>query len=498
MSVKDPLISFVVPVYKTKPEILSKCLKSLRDMSYKRIEIIVVFDGEPEDVELLEIARKHTQPERILAIEHGGAPAARNAGYRLATGEYISFWDSDCFAKPEMARRWIHEFQESKADFVYSGYEFIGHEMGVEGEFFDPYLLTCQNFIATMFPMRREIFPGFDESLKGGQDWDLWLTLVEKGYKGSFIQGFGFITELPNQDSISGKAWNGDQFRITHQTVRKKHGIPNRDIAIGSAMEKIKALHIAKLINADYNRFLDFRVNDYKLAFNLGFGENIWFKEAPKDCIKIQYWLPWDITGLENWGFLKSVQMLEKLKDSGLIHWCNEIVSQKRLARLFEFVGLKAPQIVPLPSEIDEAETKLPEKYRVLLDIDDSYMPFLRTIKQDLPYIDIDDLNFKTNPIAKVEDFSLLVSFKQNPTIDEPVRRMLINGRNIISNIQAPYCGFFDLDVNLKDFKQTLIRRIRDGRFLKFNSEASEYYKKQVDPIAFAEKIKAMLPLEVK
>jgi len=497
MAKSDPLVSFIVPVYKTNPEVLDKCLKSLRDMSYKRIEIIVVFDGAPEDVDLPGIARKWTQPERIIEIEHGGAPKARNAGAKIATGDYFSFWDSDCFAKPEMAKRWIQEFEETKADFVYSGYEFVGHDGGVNGEPFDPYLLTCNNYISTMFPMRREVFQPFDETLSAGQDWDMWLTLVGKGARGSYIQGYGFSTEAPSKNSISGKGWSDENFKKTHSTVRKKHGIPVRDIAIGSAMEKLKGLHVAKLIGADFNQFLDFRVHDYSLAFNLGFGENIWFSNAPSKCIKVQYWLPWDITGLENWGLLKSVNMLRKLQDAGLVHWVNDIVSKKRLAHLFNFVGLEAPKIVPLPSDVDEAETKLPEKYRVLLDIDEPYMPFFKTIKQDLPYIQIDELNFSTNPIARIEDYSLLVSFKSHPTIDEPIRRMLINGRNVVSNVQAPYTGYFDLDVTMKDFKQELIRCIRDGRFLKFNDQAADHYKKEVDPKAFAAKIRALLPIKL-
>ncbi len=148
-------------------------------MSYKRIEIIVVFDGPPEDVELTSIAKKWTGTDKIFEIPHGGAPKARNEGFRHSIGEYVSFWDADCFAKPEMARRWIQEFDESKADFVYSGYEFIGNIGAINGEPFDPYLLTCNNYIATMFPMRRDVFPGFDETLKAGQDWDLTSRVMD-------------------------------------------------------------------------------------------------------------------------------------------------------------------------------------------------------------------------------------------------------------------------------------------------------------------------------
>jgi glycosyltransferase involved in cell wall biosynthesis len=495
LSVKDPLISFIIPVYKKPPEVFERCLKSLRDMSYKRTEIIVVFDGTP-DLELAEIARKYTS--HVSEIEHGGAPKARNAGVKLSTGTYLSFWDADCYAKPDMAKRWMDEFKDTDADFVYSGYEFTGHSGGIIGEKFDPYLLTCNNYIATMFPMKREIFPGFDESLEGAQDWDMWLSIVEKGAKGSYIEGYGFITEPPSADSISGKAWNEDNFRTTHWKVRDKHNIPKRDIVIGSAMEKQKGLQLAKMLGADFSQFMDFRVHDYKAAFNLGFGENVWFANAPADCVKLQYWMPWDITMLEKQEFRKVIDFLERLEKLGAKHLVNEMVSQKRLGKMFEFVGMETPQIIPLPSEVNDAETKLPEKYRVLLDIDEVYFPLFKSIKQDLPYLDIDDLNPDTNPMADITQYSILISFRKFPTIDEGIRRFLINGRNIISNVQAPYCGFFDLEVGMKDFKQELIRRVRDGRFLPFNSKAQEHYKAQVDPKAFAAKINTLIPVEVK
>jgi len=105
--------------------------------------------------------------------------------------------------------------------------------------------------------------------LQGAQDWDLWLTVTENGHKGAYIEGFGFITDPPNKDSISGQAWNDINYKATLQTVQKKHGIPLRDMVVGTAMHKLKGLHIAKLLEADFSQFLDFRHNDYKLAFNL-------------------------------------------------------------------------------------------------------------------------------------------------------------------------------------------------------------------------------------
>jgi glycosyltransferase involved in cell wall biosynthesis len=493
---QPPALSFVIPVYKKAPEVFERCLKSLFDMSFRDFEVICVFDG--PDAELQKVAGKYKTQE--VVIEHGGAPKARNEGFKYTKGCYVSFWDADCYAKPEMAKRWMQEFESTKADFVYSGYEFLDKAGIVASHPFDPWMLTCGNYIATMFPMRREIFPGFDESLKGAQDWDLWLTLAEKGFVGSYIAGEGFVTEPPTKDSVSGIAWNNENYRKTFDTVKRKHGIPDREIVICSEEDSIKGSHIARLMgNADFHVQLDTRRGDYKLAFCLGisFANIMAFENLSSRTKKVLYWRSKDIEAFENYGLLPSIHLLEKFKTIIDIHYVNEMMSQKRLKRIFDFMGYEKPLILPLPSDVEEAETKLPEKFKVLLDIDEMYMPIFRTIKQDLPYIDIDDLNWKTNPMAKIEDYSLLLSFQKFPTVNEGIRRFLINGRNVISNVQAPYCGYFDLDVNMKEFKTKLIEQIRQARTAPFNAEAQTYYRAQVSPDLFAQKIKALIPATV-
>lgn len=487
LQMKNPLLSFIIPVYKKTPEVFEKCLRSLFDMSYKQIEVICVFDG--ADPELQKVASRFKTKE--LVIEHGGAPKARNAGFVLSKGDYVSFWDADCYAKPEMAKMWIDAFKENPTvDFVYSGYEFTGQEGGgIAGDAFDPYLLTCANYIATMFPMKRSVFPGFDENLKAGQDWDLWLTVVEKGGKGLWLQGYGFITEAPDPDSISGKGWSGDKYFETTRIIKEKHGIPQRDIVVGSAMHKVKGLHIAKLLGADFIQFPSWRPHKYKMVLNLGFGEDIRFRNAPDDCVKLQYWMPWDIDGLEGIPYKSAIRTIRNAMREVDAHLCNEIVSQKRLKNLGIEEGEGIPaQILPLPTEVDDLETALPKDFKVLLDIHDQYKPVFKSIKQDMPYIEMDELDHA----ADVTKYSLLLSFYPHPTVDEAIRRCLLNGRHVISNVQAPYCGFIDLDVGYGKFKDEIITAVREARGKKFNAEGQAYYRKLVDPSRFKETIDAL------
>src|SRR5512144_1975939 len=103
MSKSSPVLRFVIPVYKKEPEVFRNCLKSILDSSLKEIEVICVFDGEDTVLQMVaaEFAKITT-----LVIEHGGACKARNAGLEIATGEYVVFYDADCYLKPHAAKRW--------------------------------------------------------------------------------------------------------------------------------------------------------------------------------------------------------------------------------------------------------------------------------------------------------------------------------------------------------------------------------------------------------
>src|SRR5204862_5210962 len=111
-------------------------------------------------------------------------------------------------------------------------------------------------------------------------------------------------------------------------------------------------------------------------AFALGISlHNVQFPGAPSSCIKCLYWRTKDIEAFEGYEFLGAIQLLEKFKEAINYHFVNELFAQKRLQRLFDIVGLPKPQLLPLPSETEEAETTLPEVYRVLLSIDEMYLP---------------------------------------------------------------------------------------------------------------------------
>lgn len=89
------LISVIVPIYNVE-QYLDRCIESIIQQSYSHLEIILVDDGSPDQCPQIcdEWAIKD-QRIKVIHKENGGLSDARNAGLAEATGDYISFVDSD-------------------------------------------------------------------------------------------------------------------------------------------------------------------------------------------------------------------------------------------------------------------------------------------------------------------------------------------------------------------------------------------------------------------
>lgn len=90
-----PQLSVIIPVYKVEAY-LERCVNSVLNQDFRDLEVILVDDGSPDRCPQIcdEIAQKDN---RVLVIHkpNGGVSSARNAGIKMARGEYIAFLDSD-------------------------------------------------------------------------------------------------------------------------------------------------------------------------------------------------------------------------------------------------------------------------------------------------------------------------------------------------------------------------------------------------------------------
>lgn len=92
-----PEISVVIPVYNVE-KYLPQCLDSVINQTIKDIEIICVNDGSTDNSsEILQEYATKDNRIKVITQKNRGLSAARNAGLKIATSNYISFIDSDDF-----------------------------------------------------------------------------------------------------------------------------------------------------------------------------------------------------------------------------------------------------------------------------------------------------------------------------------------------------------------------------------------------------------------
>lgn len=90
-----PKVSVIIPIFNAE-EYLDECLKSVLSQTLSDIEVICVDDGSSDSsLTILNKYAKNDSRIKIIEQKNAGAGAARNRGMEIATGEYLSFLDSD-------------------------------------------------------------------------------------------------------------------------------------------------------------------------------------------------------------------------------------------------------------------------------------------------------------------------------------------------------------------------------------------------------------------
>ena len=122
------MISVVVPIYNVS-QYLSQCIDSILTQSYQDLEIILVNDGSTDECPLLcdEYKGKDSRV-RVVHKKNRGLSDARNAGLRIAKGEWIYFVDSDDWLDSNAIQKLYQFAVENKCDVVQGGLYYAYHD----------------------------------------------------------------------------------------------------------------------------------------------------------------------------------------------------------------------------------------------------------------------------------------------------------------------------------------------------------------------------------
>lgn len=117
-----PLISVIIPVYKVE-QYLPRCVESILEQTFQNWELLLIDDGSPDCSGFIceEYAKKDSRI-RVFHKENGGVSSARNLGIDNATGEWITFIDSDDYIQPGFLEGLYAPIaQGEEVDFVHGG-----------------------------------------------------------------------------------------------------------------------------------------------------------------------------------------------------------------------------------------------------------------------------------------------------------------------------------------------------------------------------------------
>jgi GT2 family glycosyltransferase len=192
-----PAVSVVVPAYSASRHIAG-ALDSIVAQHFRQLEVIVVNDGSPDTPEFEAAIAPYLDVVRYVAQENRGAGAARNAAIAIARGRYVAFLDADDRWRPDFLERQVAFLDARRGvglvysdaiisgDSVLSGRRFMEQAPSCGEVTLESLIAQRCNIILSTVVMRREPLAaagGFDESLRRGQDFDLWLRLAHRGVR---------------------------------------------------------------------------------------------------------------------------------------------------------------------------------------------------------------------------------------------------------------------------------------------------------------------------
>jgi glycosyltransferase involved in cell wall biosynthesis len=223
---KIPLVSVVVPIYNYGVQ-FEKTLGSIFESTYKNLEIIIVDDGSDNEYVKLKLESLEGHPNiKIIRQSNSGPSSARNNGINNSNGEFILPLDADDMIYPDYIQNCVNILRNNKnISPVYCDTHHIGQIQGIEQRpewsmerlIQGPFIVNCSMFHKKAFDESN----GYDENLKGWEDYDLWIRMGQKGYIGKRIPKPLFIYFHHESDGTVSTSANQNQQELYNKIINK-------------------------------------------------------------------------------------------------------------------------------------------------------------------------------------------------------------------------------------------------------------------------------------
>ena len=183
-----PKVSVIIPAYNAE-DYIRDAVDSALAQTHQNTEIIVVDDSSTDDTQL--ILQSYGDRITVHRQANTGVSGARNAGVRLATGEWVAFLDADDVWRPTKLEA---QLAITRTPVSYTNRFNFGSRGDVpevqsdvtpllSGDVFVPLMLRGNFITVSSVLMSRDVFNsvgGFVHQPGGCEDWDCWLRAAQR------------------------------------------------------------------------------------------------------------------------------------------------------------------------------------------------------------------------------------------------------------------------------------------------------------------------------
>lgn len=248
------LISVIVPVYNVE-KYLERCVESILNQTYSKLEIILVDDGSTDSSgSKCDILAKRDKRIKVIHKKNGGLSDARNYGLNIATGDYILFVDSDDWIEKNMVEYLINLILETEADISVCGYfeDYNNSEGVICSKDVDEKIYVYNSNVEALYALNY-----YGESI-GTVSWN-------KLYKMSIFDQLRFDKGRLNEDVFLTPKLFYQAKRVTVSTKKLYHYIVSRPDSIMNQSLTEKNLDLISAFYSNFCFFMD--KNEKKYAY---------------------------------------------------------------------------------------------------------------------------------------------------------------------------------------------------------------------------------------
>ena len=225
-----PAVSIISPFFNDH-EYFEEAYQSIINQTFQNYEWIIVDDCStlPESIHLFNsLSKRNSKIKTFRHKNNKGPSAARNLASSMARGKYLFFMDTDDIIEPTYIEKCVL-FLETHPEFsIVNSYSvgFQDEEYWWSQGFNTPSHFIDENLVTGRLLYRKSDFDqlgGYDESLRYGEDWDLWLKSITRHKKLYTIPEYLDCYRRTNSGLLGIARKKSTEVKQTHELIRFRY-----------------------------------------------------------------------------------------------------------------------------------------------------------------------------------------------------------------------------------------------------------------------------------